>query len=127
MKDRAAELRTSHSGKSKKDPEQAVREAIAELPEPDRSLTERVHELILETVPELTTKLRYGMPTYLKDGKVVCFFQAAAKFGTRYSTLGFDEGANLDDGEMWPTSFAITELTDAARKRIQALLKQAAS
>jgi uncharacterized protein YdhG (YjbR/CyaY superfamily) len=99
---------------------------IAELPEPDRSLAERIHELVKASVPELTARTWYGMPAYAKDGNVLCFFQSGQKFRTRYSTLGFSDQAKLDDGTMWPTSFALTELTDDDEARIAALVKQAA-
>jgi uncharacterized protein YdhG (YjbR/CyaY superfamily) len=104
-----------------------VLEKIAELPEPDRSMAERLHALIQASAPGLTPRLWYGMPAYAKDGKVVCFFQSGQKFKTRYATLGFSDKANLDDGAMWPTSFALTELTAADESRIVELVKQAVS
>jgi len=104
-----------------------VLEKIAELPEPDRSMAERLHAVIQASAPGLTPRLWYGMPAYAKDGKVVCFFQSGKKFKTRYATLGFSDKANLDDGAMWPTSFALTELTAADESRIAELVKQAAS
>ncbi len=100
---------------------------IAEMPEPDRGLAERLHAIVKESAPELTPKTWYGMPAYAKDGRVVCFFQSSQKFKTRYSTLGFSDQANLDDGAMWPTSFALTELTAADEARVAALVKQAVS
>ena len=99
---------------------------IAELPEPDRSLAERIHALVLASVPELVPRTWYGMPAYAMDGKVLCFFQSGQKFKTRYSTLGFSDRARLDDGTMWPTSYALTQLTTAAEERIASLVKQAA-
>ena len=100
---------------------------IAEMPEPDRAMAERVHAVITASAPDLSPKLWYGMPAYAKDGKVVCFFQPAQKFKTRYATLGFNDTANLDDGAMWPTAFALTELTAAEEERIGALVKKAVS
>jgi uncharacterized protein YdhG (YjbR/CyaY superfamily) len=100
---------------------------IAELPEPDRTLAERIHALVLASVPELVPRTWYGMPAYAKDGKVLCFFQSGQKFKTRYSTLGFSDRANLDEGAMWPTSFALTELTTADEARIASLVRQAAA
>jgi uncharacterized protein YdhG (YjbR/CyaY superfamily) len=98
---------------------------IAEMPEPDRDMAERIHALMKATAPELTAKTWYGMPAYAKGGKVVCFFQSAAKFKARYATIGFSETANLDDGAMWPTSYALTKLTAAEEKKIAALVKKA--
>lgn len=103
----------------------AVRDALAALPEPDRTLGERLHAVITAAAPDLVPKLWYGMPAYARDGKVVVFYQAAAKFKTRYATLGFGEDARLDDGTMWPTAFALAELTAADEARIAALVKQA--
>ena len=100
-------------------------EKIAELAEPDRGLATRLHEIIKASAPALSPKTWYGMPAYAKDGKVVCFFQSAQKFKSRYATLGFNDTANLDDGTMWPTSFALTELTPADEKKIAALVKKA--
>ena len=107
--------------------ESAVLEKIAEMPEPDRGIAERLHAVIKDIAPELAPKLWYGQPAYAKDGKVVCFFQSAAKFKTRYGTLGFNEEANLDDGEMWPTAFALTKWTAAVEERIGELVKKAVS
>jgi uncharacterized protein YdhG (YjbR/CyaY superfamily) len=98
---------------------------IAEMPKADRAIAERVHEIVGKTAPELSPKTYYGMPAYAKDGKVVCFFQSAHKFKSRYATLGFSDKANLDDGAMWPTTFALRELTPAVEKTIAALVKQA--
>jgi uncharacterized protein YdhG (YjbR/CyaY superfamily) len=100
---------------------------LAELSEPDRILGERLHGVIKASAPALSPRLWYGMPAYAKDGKVVCFFQAAEKFKTRYATFGFNDTANLDDGAMWPTAFALTELTAADEARIGALVKKAVS
>ena len=109
------------------DGESAVLAKIAELPEPDRAMGERLHAIIKAGAPALAPRLWYGMPAYAKDGKVVCFFQSAQKFKTRYATLGFMHEANLDDGAMWPTAFALTELTAAEEARISALVKKALS
>jgi uncharacterized protein YdhG (YjbR/CyaY superfamily) len=100
---------------------------IAEMPEPDRAMAGRLHTIIKASAPALVPRLWYGMPAYAKDGKVVCFFQSAQKFKTRYATLGFSDQANLDDGAMWPTYFALTELTAAEEARIGALVKRAVS
>lgn len=105
--------------------EQDVLAKIAELPEADRVLAERVHHLVKAAAPDLTPKLWYGMPAYARDGKVVCHFQSAQKFGTRYATLGFSDQAALDDGAMWPTAYALKELTPAEEERISALVKRA--
>ena len=99
---------------------------IAEMPEPDRVMAERLHAIIKASAPALAPRTWYGMPAYAKDGKVVCFFQSAQKFKTRYATLGFSDKANLDDGAMWPTAFALTELTAAEEAKIRALVKKAA-
>ena len=100
-------------------------EKIAEMPQPDRGIAEHLHAVIKDSAPDLAPKLWYGQPAYAKDGKVVCFFQSAAKFKTRYGTLGFSEEANLDDGAMWSTSFALTEWTAAVEKRVGELVKKA--
>lgn len=105
----------------------AVIEKIAEMPEPDRTMAERIHTLVTESAPELDPRLWYGMPAYAKDGKVVCFFQNSQKFGTRYSTLGFNDSATLDDGNMWPSAYAIMGLTPAEEKRIVDLVRKAVS
>jgi uncharacterized protein YdhG (YjbR/CyaY superfamily) len=102
-----------------------VLEKIAEMEEPDRAMAARLHELIKASAPALSPKTWYGMPAYAKDGKVVCFFQSAQKFKSRYATFGFSDTANLDDGAMWPTSFAVTELTETEEARIVALVKRA--
>jgi hypothetical protein len=111
----------------KSDGELAVLAKIAEMPEPDRAMGERLHAIIKASAPALSPRLWYGMPAYAKDGKVVCFFQGAHKFKSRYATFGFDEAANLDEGAMWPTAFALTELTAADEARIGALVKKAVS
>ncbi len=129
MKERAKELKADRRGPraDKADAEGAVLAKIAEMPEPDRVMAERLHALIKAGAPTLTSRLWYGMPAYAKDGKVVCFFQGAHKFKSRYATFGFDEAANLDEGTMWPTSFALVELTAADEARIGALVKKAVS
>ena len=111
----------------KADGESAVLATIAAMPEPDRALGERLHAIIKASAPALSPRLWYGMPAYAKDGKVVCFFQSAQKFKTRYATLGFMHEANLDEGAMWPTAFALKELTAAEETRIGALVKKAVS
>lgn len=126
MKERAAELKkATKRGKKSKDGEADVLAKIAEMPEDDREIAQALHELVKEVAPQLGAKTWYGMPAYTKDGKNVCFFQAASKFKVRYATLGFEAHANLDDGTMWPTSFAVTEWNDANAKRIAELLRQA--
>src|SRR5215218_2875180 len=112
MKERARELKASRRG-DKADGESEVLAKLAEMPEADRAMGERIHAVIKASAPSLSPRLWYGMPAYAKDGKVVCFFQSAAKFKARYATLGFSDEANLDDGAVWPTSFALAELTDA--------------
>jgi hypothetical protein len=109
----------------KGDGESAVLAKIAEMPEPDRAMGERLHAVIKASAPALSPRLWYGMPAYAKDGKVVCFFQSAQKFKTRYATLGFSDKANLDGGAMWPVAFALTKLTAAEQARIGALVKKA--
>src|SRR5262245_23130556 len=130
MKERAQELKaTARRGPraDKADGENAVLAKIAEMPEPDRAMGERLHAVIKASAPALSPRLWYGMPAYAKDGKVVCFFQSGQKFNTRYATLGFSDKANLDEGAMWPTAFALTELTAADEARIGALVKKAVS
>ena len=122
MKERARELKAAEA---EADGEKAVLEKIAEMPDSDRVMAERIHEIIRATAPSLVPRTWYGMPAYTKDGKVVCFFQDAAKFKARYATFGFNEAANLDDGPMWPTSYALLELTPEAEERIVALIRQA--
>src|SRR5271157_991703 len=111
----------------KADGESAVRAMIAAMPEPDLAIGERLHAIIKASAPALSPRLWYGMPAYAKDGKVICFFQAAQKFKTRYATLGFSDKANLDEGAIWPTAFALKELTAAEEARIAALVKKAVS
>jgi uncharacterized protein YdhG (YjbR/CyaY superfamily) len=125
MKERARELKAERSGKA--DGANAVVAMIAAIPQPDRGLGERLHAIIQASAPVLSPRLWYGMPAYAKDGKVVCFFQAASKFKTRYGTLGFQHDANLDDGAMWPVAFALKDLTAAEEARIGALVKKAVS
>jgi uncharacterized protein YdhG (YjbR/CyaY superfamily) len=128
MKERAQELKTSArrgSRAAKADPEGDVLAKIAEMPESDRRMAERIHAIIKASAPSLTPRLWYGMPAYAKDGKVLCFFQTAEKFKSRYATLGFDDSANLDEGAMWPTAFALKELTAAEEARIGELVKKA--
>jgi uncharacterized protein YdhG (YjbR/CyaY superfamily) len=130
MKERAKELKAAaHRGPSgkKADEESAVLAKIAEMTESDRAMAERLHAVITSSAPDLSPKLWYGMPAYAKDGKVVCFFQSAQKFKARYATFGFNDAANLDEGAMWPTAFALTELTAADEERIAALVKKAVS
>jgi uncharacterized protein YdhG (YjbR/CyaY superfamily) len=130
MKEHAKELRAEGrrgSGADKADGESDVLAQIAAMSGPDRALGERIHALVKATAPTLSPRTWYGMPAYAKDGKVVCFFQSAAKFKTRYATLGFSHDANLDEGAMWPVAFALKELTAAVEARIVALVKQAVS
>ena len=130
MKERAAELRAQKGRRGAADKAAAAEadalEKIAEMPEADRVVAERVHAIVREHAPGLAPRTWYGQPAYAKDGQVVCFFQAASKFGTRYATLGFNESAALDDGPMWPTAFAITELTDDVVARVTDLVRRAA-
>jgi uncharacterized protein YdhG (YjbR/CyaY superfamily) len=130
MKERAQELKAAARGgrrAAKEDKESDMLAKIAEMPEPDRGMAERLHAVITASAPSLAPRLWYGMPAYAKDGKVVCFFQSAQKFKTRYATLGFSDKANLDEGGMWPTYFALAELTSDNEARIGALVKRAAS
>jgi uncharacterized protein YdhG (YjbR/CyaY superfamily) len=124
MKDRVKELKAAARG-DKADGESEVLAKIAELPGPDRSMAERLHALIKASAPGLTPRTWYGMPAYAKDGNVVCFFQSAQKFKSRYATFGFSDKAKLDDGAMWPVAFALKELTAAMEARIGALVKKA--
>jgi uncharacterized protein YdhG (YjbR/CyaY superfamily) len=124
MRERAKEMKAAAT---KEEAEAAVLEKIAEMPPPDRALAERLHAIITSTAPELAPRTWYGMPAYAKEGKVLCFFQSADKFKSRYATFGFSAEANLDEGTMWPTSFALTELKPAVEKKIAALVKQAVS
>jgi uncharacterized protein YdhG (YjbR/CyaY superfamily) len=127
MKERAWELKAEvRAGKKKAEGESAVLAKIAEMPEADRALAERLHAIVKANAPSLAPKLWYGMPAYAnQDGKVVCFFQAASKFKTRYASFAFTDAANLDDGTMWPTGFGLTELTAADEARIGALVQKA--
>jgi uncharacterized protein YdhG (YjbR/CyaY superfamily) len=126
MKERAKEVRPARKGaKAKVDDEAALLAKIAEMPEPDRTLGERLHALVKANAPDLKPKLWYGMPGWARNGKVVCFFQSAEKFKARYATFGFNEDARLDDGAMWPTAFALTELTAEAEARLGELIKRA--
>jgi uncharacterized protein YdhG (YjbR/CyaY superfamily) len=128
MKARAQELKgEARANKNKADGESDVLAKIAEMPEPDRALGERLHAIIRASAPALSPRLWYGMPAYAKDGNVVCFFQSAQKFKTRYATFGFSDKANLDEGALWPTAFALKELTAAEEARIGALVKKAVS
>ena len=124
MRERAQELK---SARRKADGESDVLAKIAEMSPPDRAKAERIHALVKASAPALSPRTWYGMPAYARDGKVVCFFQSAQKFKTRYATFGFSDKANLDEGAMWPTSFALKELTAAEEKRIGALVKKAVS
>ena len=122
MRERAKELKAG-----KGDGESDVLAKIAEMPEPDRAMAERLHALVRASAPDLSPRTWYGMPAYAKVGNVVCFFQSAQKFKSRYATVGFSDKANFDDGAMWPTSFALKELTAAEEARIAALVKKAVS
>ncbi len=126
MKARVQEMKTeTHANKNKADGESEVLAKIDAMPESDRSIAKRLHEIIKASAPALTPKTWYGMPAYAKDGKVVCFFQSAQKFKTRYATFGFSDAANLDEGTLWPVAFALKELTAAEEARIVALVKKA--
>lgn len=129
MKERAREQKAeARRGASRADGERDLLAKIAEMPASDRSMAERIHAVVTASAPDLMPKTWYGMPAYAnRDGKIVCFFQAAAKFDARYATFGFNDAANLDDGAMWPTAFALKELTPADEARIGALVKQAVS
>ncbi|MGH3082573.1 MAG: iron chaperone [Gaiellaceae bacterium] len=124
MRERAQELKAEAD---KADGEKALLAKVAEMPEADRTLAERLHAIVKENAPELSPKTWYGMPAYAKDGKVVCFFRNASKFKERYAMFGFNDTANLDDGSMWPIAYALTELTAADEKKIAALVKKAVS
>ncbi|MCL5984325.1 MAG: DUF1801 domain-containing protein [Candidatus Thermoplasmatota archaeon] len=126
MKDRTQEAKIVW-GKNRADDEKAVLAKIAGFPEPDRSMGKRLHSIITSAAPELSPRLWYGMPAYSKEGEVLCFFQPASKFQARYGTLGFNDKAKLDDGTVWPTSFAIKELSGGDEARIAALVKKAVS
>ena len=121
------DTRPSPRAAKKADGESAFRAMVAAMPEADRTIAERLHAIVTANAPTLAPKLWYGMPAFAKEGKVICFFQSAAKFKTRYATLGFMHDANLDDGAMWPTAFAVKELTAADEAKIAALVKKAVS
>ena len=129
MKERAKELKAeARLSKNRAEGEKAIREKIAEMSEPDRSMAERIHAIVSDSAPDLMPRTWYGMPAYAdQDGKVVCYFTPAEKFESRYATFGFNDTANLDAGNMWPTSFALQKLTAAAEKKLGALVKQAVS
>lgn len=128
MKERARELKAEErANKDRAAGESDLLAKIAEMPEPDRSMATRIHAIVKASAPQLWPKTWYGMPAYARDGKIVCFFQSAHKFNARYATLGFNDTANLDDGAMWPTAFALVELTPAEEARIAALVKKAVS
>ena len=125
MRDRANELKAESRSGAAADQAAAVLAKIAEMAEADRAIANRLHRLVLATAPSLAPRLWYGMPAYAKDGQVICFFQAAQKFKTRYCTIGFSDKARLDDGAMWPTSFALSKLTADEARRIETLVRQA--
>src|SRR5215216_4502534 len=126
MKARARELKAEErASKNRAEGERAVVAAIGAMREPDRDIARRVHAIVESTAPDLWPKTWYGMPAYAKDGNVVCFFKSAEKFNSRYATFGFEEAANLDEGSMWPTAYALTKLTVADEKKIAALVKRA--
>jgi uncharacterized protein YdhG (YjbR/CyaY superfamily) len=128
MKERAKELKAeARANQKREEGEKDLLEKIAEMSEPDRTMAKRLHEIITEAAPDLWPKTWYGMPAYARDGKVVCFFQSAEKFKARYATFGFNDTANLDEGAMWPTAFALAKLTPAVEERIVALVKKAVS
>jgi uncharacterized protein YdhG (YjbR/CyaY superfamily) len=128
MRERAKELKAeARRGADRAQGEKDLLEKIAQMPPADRAIAKRLHAIITATAPELAPKTWYGMPAYAKDGKNVCFFQAADKFKARYATLGFTDSANLDQGSMWPTSFAVKKLTAAEETKIRALVKKAVS
>jgi uncharacterized protein YdhG (YjbR/CyaY superfamily) len=126
MKERAQELKAeARANKNKADGERDVLAKIAEMPAPDRAMAKRLHAIIKASAPALSPKTWYGMPAYTNDGKIICYFQSADKFKSRYATFGFSDDANLDQGAMWPTSFALTELTAAEEAKISRLVKKA--
>jgi uncharacterized protein YdhG (YjbR/CyaY superfamily) len=124
MRERAKELKAEAA---RADGEKALLEKVAEMPTPDRALAERLHAIVTAAAPVLSPKTWYGMPAYAKDGKIVCYFKGAHKFQSRYATFGFEDAANLDEGDVWPTVFAVTKLTAAEEKKIAALVKRAVS
>lgn len=125
MKQRAEELRAERGGRKKADDLQATLDAIAQMPDDDRRIAERVHAIVTREAPELLARTWYGMPAYADGKDVVCFFQARAKFGARYATLGFNDRARLDEGDMWPVAFAIIDWTDAVEERVGELVRRA--
>ena len=128
MKERAKELKAeARASKDKAAGESDVLAKIAEMPKADRVLAERIHAIVKKNAPDLTSRTWYGMPAYAREGKIVCFFTSADKFKSRYATFGFNEDANLDEGNMWPTSFALTKLTAADEAKIAMLVKKAVS
>jgi uncharacterized protein YdhG (YjbR/CyaY superfamily) len=127
MQERAQELKAAARRGSRSDKADGESDVLAKMPETDRLMATRLHAIIKASAPDLTPRLWYGMPAYAKDGKVVCFFQSAAKFKTRYATLGFSDAAHLDEGALWPTAFALKELTPTEEARIAALVKKAVS
>jgi uncharacterized protein YdhG (YjbR/CyaY superfamily) len=128
MKERAAELKRQAKGKAtREEGERDILAKIKEMPEPDRGIATRIHEIVSKTAPDLVPRTWYGMPAYSKDGDVLCFFQAASKFKSRYQMFGFSDKANLDDGAMWPTYYALAKLSPAEEKKIAALVKKAVS
>jgi uncharacterized protein YdhG (YjbR/CyaY superfamily) len=128
MRERAKELKAeARMNKKREEGEKALLEKIAEMEGADRAMAEKIHDIITASAPELFPKTWYGMPAYAKDGKVVCYFQGAQKFNSRYATFGFNDTANLDEGAMWPTSFALKELTEVEERRIKELVKKAVS
>lgn len=127
MKERAKELKAeARASKTRAEGESALLAKISEMPEPDRSMASRLHELITQNAPNLWPKTWYGMPAYARDGAVVCFFQSASKFGSRYCTFGFNDAAKLDDGNLWPTAYALTKLGSNEESRLVELVKRAA-
>ena len=128
MKERAKELKAeARASKNKEQGESDVLAKIAEMPEPDRRLAERIHAIVKANAPDLMPRTWYGMPAYAKDGKILCFFQAAEKFGARYASFGFNDVANLDEGSLWPVAFAVTALTAAEEEKLAALVRKAVS
>jgi uncharacterized protein YdhG (YjbR/CyaY superfamily) len=128
MQERARELKAeARASKSRADGERDLLAKIKEMPRPDRVMAERIHAIVTATAPDLTPRTWYGMPAYAKDGKLICFFQPASKFKARYATFGFENDARLDEGSMWPTSYALTKLTAADEARIGELVKKAVS
>ncbi len=126
MKDRLQEMKEETVAKSgKADGESDVLAKIASMPEPDRSMAERIHAIVKANAPNLSSRTWYGMPAWAKDGNVICFFQSGQKFKTRYATLGFSDKANLDEGHMWPSAFAVKQLTPAEEAKIAALIRKA--